>query len=295
MRESVTLSLQTPARTPEVALPGQGYMLPASGSQLVPLETVNYEQIMVGLYHLDERNIKQVLRDGLLAQTPGQITGGDDPYYDYGGSDDAFRTSVVPVFEGLVRVDMLEHERRRDGLALADMLGTPAERGLYLLTARAPDVRGGDEIKWLMVSDLGLTAVKTPEGLFVTAVDTRTGQPVFDGVSVDMVTSGNRVLPLRRRAESTKRQQRPFSAPRNCAAAMATSRSTSTPVIRRWAMPSSRSSAHRWKSRPRAVCPRSRTARSTSGSRPTAAPTARANSPRLPGCCRSADRWTAKT
>lgn len=194
MRESVTLSLQTPERSPEVALPGQGYMLPASGSQLVPLETVNYEQIMVGLYHLDERNIKQVLRDGLLAQTPGQITGGDDPYYDYGGSGDAFRSSVVPVFEGLVRVDMLEHERRRDGLALADMLGTPAERGLYLLTARAPDVRGGDEIKWLMVSDLGLTAVKTPEGLFVTAVDTRTGQPVFDGVSVDMVTSGNRVL-----------------------------------------------------------------------------------------------------
>ncbi|MGB0746878.1 MAG: hypothetical protein ACPGSP_07885, partial [Alphaproteobacteria bacterium] len=195
MRESVTLSLQTPGRTPEVALPGQGYMLPASGSQLVPLETVNHEQILVGLYHLDERNIKQVLRDGLLAQTPGQIGGGDDPYYDYGGgSGDAFRASVVPVFEGLVRVDMLEHERRRDGLALADMLGTPAERGLYLLTARAPDVRSGDEIKWLMISDLGLTAVKTPQGLFVTAVDTRTGQPVFDGVSVDMITSGNRVI-----------------------------------------------------------------------------------------------------
>ena len=65
-----------------------------------------------------------MLRDGLLAQTPGQITGGDDPYHDYGGSGDAFRSSVVPVFEGLVRVDMLEHERRRDGLALADMLGT---------------------------------------------------------------------------------------------------------------------------------------------------------------------------
>ncbi len=195
MRESVTLSLQTPGRTPEVALPGQGYMLPASGSQLVALETVNHEQIRVGLYHLDERNIKQVLRDGLLAQTPGQISGGDAPYYDYGGgSGDAFRASVVPVFEGLIRVNMLEHELRRDGLALADMLGAPAERGLYLLTARAPDLRSGEQIKWVMVSDLGLTAVKTPQGLFVTAVDTRTGQPVFDGVSVDMITSGNRVI-----------------------------------------------------------------------------------------------------
>ena len=266
MRESVTLSLQTPGRTPEVALPGQGYMLPASGSQLVPLETVNHEQILVGLYHLDERNIKQVLRDGLLAQTLGQIGGGDDPYYDYGGgSGDAFRASVVPVFEGLVRVDMLEHERRRDVLALADMLGTPAERGLYLLTARAPDVRSGDEIKWLMISDLGLTAVKTPEGLFVTAVDTRTGQPVFDGVSVDMVTSGNRVpvACLSEQGGDQKRQQRPFSSARSCAAATATSRSTSTPATRRWAMPSSRSNAHRWRSKPRAVFRRSRTARWT--------------------------------
>lgn len=195
LRETMQITLQTPARTPELALPGQGYMLPASGLQLVPLETVNHSQIEVGLYHLDERNINQVLRNGLLVQSTGQI----EPRRidDYDGGGDAFRRNVLPVFEGRLRVERLEHERRRDGIALAQMLGAPVERGLYMLRVRPADNTGaasGEDIKWLMISDLGLTAVKTPAGLHVTAVDTRTGTPVAENVRVDMITTGNRVL-----------------------------------------------------------------------------------------------------
>ena len=39
-----------------------------------------------------------------------------------------------------------------------------------------------------------LTTVDTPDGLFINAVDTRSGTPVFDGVDVQVVTRGNRAF-----------------------------------------------------------------------------------------------------
>ena len=238
LRESVQFTLTTPGRDPELRLPGQGYVLPASGAQLVPVESVNQERLRVGLYHLDERNIAQVLRGGILAQSTDEITDARDLYDYIEERTGTFRDRVSLVFEGLVSVDRLKHQRRRDGLPLAEMIDGPIKRGLYLLTLQgdqdgpvsAPQENGdaggwndGDSwndsdswndwddsdvtaLKWIMISDLALTTVDSPQGLFINAVDSRTGTPIFEDVTVELVTRGNRVMqpqPLAAEAAAT--------------------------------------------------------------------------------------------
>lgn len=193
-RESVTFNVTTPGRKAEVHLPSRGYTLPANGSQMVPIETVNIESLVVGLYHLDERNIGQMLREGTLVQNAYDIGRYDGDYRYMEGGTSAFSNDVRPVFEGTLSVDMLKHQRRRDGISIADMLDGPAERGLYLLTVKRTENSSIDQVKWIMMSDLALTTVDTPEGLFINAIDTRSGLPLFEGVDVQLVTRGNRVM-----------------------------------------------------------------------------------------------------
>ena len=76
LRETTRFSQATPGRKAEMRLPDQGYVLPASGAQLVPIETVNIEELDVGFYHLDERNITQVLNRGVLARDTYSIARG---------------------------------------------------------------------------------------------------------------------------------------------------------------------------------------------------------------------------
>lgn len=195
LREPVSVTLTTPGRRAEVRLPGQGYVLPASGTQLVPVETVNLQSIEVGLYHLEERNISRVLRQGVLSYDPSDIAIGRDAQGYIVERTGAFRKQVRTLFEGRLSVDALRHERRRDGISFASMLGEqPIERGLYLLTVKAPDSGRIDAVKWLMVSDLALSTIDTPEGLFVQAIDTRTGEALTENVKVALVTRGNREL-----------------------------------------------------------------------------------------------------
>ena len=194
LREAVSFSITTPGRNPEMRLPGQGYVLPASGEQLVPVETVNIDRLIVGLYHLDERSISQVLRQGVLAQDTYDIADPRDAYEYFEGRTGTFRDRVSPVFEGTLSIDALKHQRRRDGISISEMLREPAKRGLYLLTLQEAPEDSVDSVKWIMVSDLALTTVDTPEGLFINAIDTRTGTPIFDGVDVQMVTRGNRTF-----------------------------------------------------------------------------------------------------
>ncbi|MGB1146611.1 MAG: MG2 domain-containing protein, partial [Alphaproteobacteria bacterium] len=194
LRETVAFNLTTPGRNPELRLPGQGYVLPASGTQLVPIETVNQDALKVQLFHLDERNITQVLRRGILAQNTADITDPRDIYEYIEERTGTFRDRVSEVFEGTLSINMLKHQRRRDGISIAEMIDGPAKRGLYLLTLQGKDDSDVKDLKWIMVSDLALTTVDTPEGLFINAVDTRNGAPVFENVAVEMVTRGNRVM-----------------------------------------------------------------------------------------------------
>ena len=194
LRESVVMTLTTPGRKAEIRMPGQGYTLPASGAQLVPVETVNVEDVLVGLYHLEERNINQVLRRGVLSHSASDLSGRGNVYDYVEDRMGGFRDKVRPVFNGTLSVEMLKHQRRRDGISITDMLDGPAERGLYLMTLQQDQNSDVEAIKWIMVSDLALTTVDTPEGLFINAINTETGAPVFDGVDVQLVTRGNRAL-----------------------------------------------------------------------------------------------------
>ena len=194
LRETTRFSQATPGRKAEMRLPDQGYVLPASGAQLVPIETVNIEELDVGFYHLDERNITQVLNRGVLARDTYSIAGARNAYEYVNERSGTFHDKVSPVFEGTLSINALKHQRRRDGISISQMLDGPAQRGLYLLTVHKPGSDAADAIKWIMVSDLALTTVDTPQGLFINAIDTRTGTPVIDDVAVQLVTRGNRTL-----------------------------------------------------------------------------------------------------
>ena len=194
LSETVSFTQVTPGRKAEMQLPGQGYVLPASGAQLVPIETVNIEELDVGFYHLDERNITQVLERGILAQNTYDIGESRGSYAYFDERSGTFHDQVSPVFEGTLSIDALKHQRRRDGISISKMLDGPAKRGLYLLTVQKPGNRDADAVKWIMISDMALTTVDTPQGLFINAIDTRTGAPVFEDVEVKLVTRGNRTL-----------------------------------------------------------------------------------------------------
>uniref|UniRef100_UPI003F9CD43F alpha-2-macroglobulin family protein n=1 Tax=Roseiarcus sp. TaxID=1969460 RepID=UPI003F9CD43F len=177
-------------RSPQAHFAGKAYVLPREGQEGAPLVTVNTSKVAVDVYRIGDRNlIATVNRDDFLkpidASRARAIADEDGQKVWSGAMDVAseLNKDVVTEFPVLKAVGKLDS-------------------GVYLVTARPwkEKTTNTDETEdaqlatqWMVVSDLGLTAISGDDGVHVFVQSLGSAGPVT-GVELKLVARNNEVL-----------------------------------------------------------------------------------------------------
>ena len=183
LANDVPLEVYVRDRSPRVAFPGRGYVLPASGPRALPVETVNADQLDLRLLRVSDRNLVTAIRQGDFARSLGE--------WDGRRFEDLL---AEPVWTGTARVEGALNRTATSRLPLEE--AGPLDPGVYVLRAAVPGTDGYDvapAMQWFMISDLGVSTLKGNDGLHVVAQRLSDGQPVA-GLRVALLARSNRVL-----------------------------------------------------------------------------------------------------
>jgi len=146
-------------RKPSVRFTGKAYVLPKTGQRGIPLLSVNTDAVKIDIYRVGDRN----LIDTVLGREFQRNL------YRYEASE-LGASRGVKVWSGEIAVEQKLNTEVTTAFPVAQAVGTLAP-GVYAMTAAAKGNLGQDfdqlATQWFIVSDLGLTAYTTHDGIDV--------------------------------------------------------------------------------------------------------------------------------
>ncbi len=177
-------------RSPQAHFAGKAYVLPRQGQEGAPLVTVNTAKVAIDVYRIGDRNLlATVSRDDFLKPI------------DSSRATDIENTDGVKVWSGSMDV---ASELNKDVVTEFPVLKAvgPLKPGVYLVTARPwkEKADNSDEAEsvqlatqWMVVSDLGLTAMSGDDGVHALVQSLGSAGPLA-GVELRLVARNNEVL-----------------------------------------------------------------------------------------------------
>ena len=186
--EEVPISFED--RPAYVGFKGAGIILPREDADGLPIETVNVDQVRVTVSRVNDRALFEKSLDegttsgqGRQSYLWGSRSADDVATQIWSGTMDVTRTQNVPVVTVFPMTDIVGDldsgayvVRVEDARDLAQGSGPPAST-----------------VRWIMVTDLALTAYRGEHGLDVTLRSLQSGQPMA-GSKVQLVARNNDVL-----------------------------------------------------------------------------------------------------
>ena len=186
LRASVGQEVYVRDRTPAVRFAGRAYVLPKSAQAAVPIVSVNATAAGLKLYRVGTRNVATVLGNGDFG-TP--LT----------GSEEATLRDTLgePVWQGTGELGQELNKDVTTTLPMGDVV-TGLAPGLYVLTARVADDPAREDweataTQWFVVTDLGIATLTGADGLhvFLRGLSDATARA---GVTVKLLARNNDVL-----------------------------------------------------------------------------------------------------
>ncbi|HYZ33365.1 MAG TPA: MG2 domain-containing protein, partial [Crenalkalicoccus sp.] len=172
-----------PDRAPRVIFDARSFLLPRGQAPRVGVATVNLSALALRLVRVTERNLVPFGRDWKPGDAIEAWTAGDIP-----------GTWGKTVWEGRAELPSLRpNALQRSAIPLPEAVraGGP---GLYVLVARPADGQRGEAAALpVMVTDLGLTAWRSRQGLAVQARSLAAGRPVA-GARLRLLSAANDIL-----------------------------------------------------------------------------------------------------
>jgi len=176
-------------RKPFVRFSGKAYVLPRTGQQGIPVLSVNTGTIDLTIYHVGDRNLVDTMMG-----------------YDFQRNLSAFRTEELSrergsqVWKGELSVDQKLNTEVTTAFPVQEAVKDLAP-GVYAVTAKPKELvapNSYDELatQWFIVSDLGLTAYSTHDGVDVFVHSLASAQP-HGQAEVRLVARDNEVLATR--------------------------------------------------------------------------------------------------
>lgn len=186
LSKTAELAIYVRDRAASVRATGRGYVLPNRGQQGIPLVTVNTEKINVDVYRIGDRSLAQTLQSGDFQK---QIS-----TYDIDQLKD--RTGAK-VYSGEMAVASRLNEDVTTAFPIAEAI-PKLQPGVYVLSASAADAANGESARspatqWFIVSDLGLTAINSDDGLHAFVRSLATATPVVNA-NLRLVARNNEIL-----------------------------------------------------------------------------------------------------
>ncbi|MBV8078816.1 MAG: alpha-2-macroglobulin family protein, partial [Actinobacteria bacterium] len=177
-------------RSPQAHFSGKAYVLPRQGQEGAPLVTVNTPKVAIDVFRIGDRNlIATVSRDDFLKPIdPSRAT-------------DIENTDGVKVWSGSMDV---ASELNKDVVTEFPVLKAagPLKPGVYLVAARPWKEKANNSneaesvqlaTQWMVVSDLGLTAMSGDDGVHALVQSLGSAGPLA-GVELRLVARNNEVL-----------------------------------------------------------------------------------------------------
>ncbi|WP_245428246.1 alpha-2-macroglobulin family protein [Roseiarcus fermentans] len=177
-------------RSPQAHFAGKAYVLPRQGQEGAPLVTVNASKVSIDVYRIGDRNLlATVNRDDFLKPI------------DTARAREIADTDGVKVWSGSMDV---ASELNRDVVTEFPVLKAVGklDPGVYLVTARPWKEKTSDSdepdyaqlaTQWMVVSDLGLTAISGDDGVHAFVQSLGSAGPLA-GVDVTLVARNNEAL-----------------------------------------------------------------------------------------------------
>ena len=180
-------------RSPQTHFAGKAYVLPRQGQEGAPLVTVNTAKVAIDVFRIGDRNlIATVNRDDFLKPI------------DTSRAQDIESEDGVKVWSGSMDV---ANELNQDVVTEFPVLKAvgPLEPGVYLVMARPWKEKASDSAEpevmqlatqWMVVSDLGLTAISGDDGVHALVQSLGSAGPLA-GVELKLVARNNEVLAVK--------------------------------------------------------------------------------------------------
>src|SRR5271154_6558201 len=179
-------------RSPQAHFAGKAYVLPRQGQQGAPLVTVNTSKVSIDVYRVGDRNpLATVNRDDCLKPI------------DSSRAEEIASQDGAKIWNGSMDVASALNQDVVTDFPVLDAVGK-LEPGVYVITARPwkgaanPADASADEsvqlaAQWMVVSDLGLTAISGDDGVHALVQSLGSAGPLA-GVELRLVARNNEVL-----------------------------------------------------------------------------------------------------
>lgn len=185
LRGDVSLDIDIPDRPRRVAFPSRGLILPRVDGGGLPIETVNVARVRALILRVDDDDVIDGLRRGLIDQ---QVN-----YSDVGRIASKIGRNV---WTGEIEVKGARNEAVRTAIPI-DAVTPGMKPGVYLAVAEDPEAGGEQEwwaaAQWFVVSDVGLTTFSGDDGLTVAARSLATAMPLA-GARIALVAEDGETL-----------------------------------------------------------------------------------------------------
>jgi alpha-2-macroglobulin len=179
-------------RSPQAHFAGRAYVLPRQGQKGAPLVTVNTAKVSIDVYRVGDRNLlATVNRDDFLKPI------------DSSRAEEIASQDGAKVWSGTMDVASQLNQDVVTDFPVLEAVGK-LEPGIYIVTARPwkgaanPADANADEsvqlaAQWMVVSDLGLTAISGDDGVHALVQSLGSAGPLA-GVELRLVARNNEVL-----------------------------------------------------------------------------------------------------
>ena len=146
-------------RNPFVRFTGKAYVLPSSGQRGIPLLSVNTDAVVIGVYRVGDRNLIDTVLGYQFQRNISRYE-----------AKELAKSHGVKVWSGKLAVEQKLNTEVTTAFPVGQAIGALAP-GVYVMTATPKGVLTEDydqiATQWFVVSDLGLTAYSTHDGIDV--------------------------------------------------------------------------------------------------------------------------------
>lgn len=186
--EEVTISFED--RPAYVGFKGAGIILPREDADGLPLETVNVDSVRISVSRVNDRALVNKQIDSGETSAQGRSA--------YLWSDRRADDVSTPVWSGTMAVTRVQNAPVVTVFPLGDVIGELDAGAYFVRISDARDLAQGSgppasSVRWIIVTDLALTAYRGEQGIDVTLRSLQTGQPM-PASKVQLLARNNDVL-----------------------------------------------------------------------------------------------------
>jgi uncharacterized protein YfaS (alpha-2-macroglobulin family) len=176
-------------RKPFARFSGKAYVLPRTGQKGIPVLSVNTESVAITVYRIGDRNLIDTILGGDFQSALSSF-----------GAEQLGNERGVKVWSGELAVEPKLNTEVTTAFPITQAVGD-LKPGVYAMTAWPKEQKQEEyqqvATQWFIVSDLGLTAYTTPNGIDVTVHSLASAEPMA-GTELRLVARDNELLAAQR-------------------------------------------------------------------------------------------------